>query len=134
MSMKYLLLVTAIVEAAAGVALLVFPSGCVLLLLGVPLEESAAVTLGRVAGAALLALGAANWFARFDEQSLAARGLVGAMVVYNLGAALILGTAGILSQPVGILLWPGVVLHAGMADWCVICLLRNRRPKIGGKG
>ena len=60
MPMKLLLLVTAVIEAGAGVTLLVFPSGCVLLLLGAPLEAAAAVTLGRMAGAALLALGVAN--------------------------------------------------------------------------
>lgn len=127
--MKLLLLVTAVLEAGVGAALLGFPAGCVQMLLGAPLGESAAVTLGRVAGTALLALGVANWFARYDEQSLATRGLVGAMVIYNLGATLILGAAGILSQSAGILLWPGVMLHAVMAAWCIGCLLKSR-PRI----
>ena len=78
-----------------------------------------------MAGAALLALGVANWFARYDERSYAAKGLVAAMVVYNLGAVVILGTAGILSPPVGIALWPGVVLHALMTSWCVVCLAQK---------
>jgi hypothetical protein len=125
MPTKLLLIVTALLEAGVGVALLAFPSATVLLLLAAPLEASAAVTLGRVAGAALLALGVANWLAQFDERSDAARGLVVAMVVYNLGAVAILGTAGILSQPVGIALWPGVAVHAAMAVWCVLCLLRT---------
>ena len=127
--MKLLLLITAALEAGAGVALLVFPSATVVLLLAGPLETSAAMTLGRVAGVALLALGVANWFAQYDVQSDAAKGLVGAMVVYNLGAVAILGTAGILSQPVGIALWPGVVVHAAMAVWCVMCLLRSPGAK-----
>ena len=41
------------------------------------------------------------------------------MVLYNLGAVVILGAAGIRSQPVGIALWPAVVLHAAMTVWCV---------------
>ena len=48
------------------------------------------------------------------------------MVLYNLGAVVILGAAGIGSQPVGIALWPAVILHAVMAVWCVTCL--RHRP------
>lgn len=124
--MKHLLIVTAVLEAGAGVALACCPSAAVVLLLGAPLETSAAVTLGRVAGAALLALGVASWLARCDSRSRAARGVVGAMVLYNLGAVVILGAAGIRSQPVGVALWPAVVLHAGMTVWCVTSLLKER--------
>jgi hypothetical protein len=76
-----------------------------------------------VAGTALFALGVACWLAQYDAQSCAARGLVSAMVLYNLGAVVILGAAGIRSQPVGVALWPAVVLHAVMTVWCVMCLL-----------
>jgi hypothetical protein len=47
------------------------------------------------------------------------------MVLYNLGAVVILGAAGIRSQPVGIALWPAIVLHAVMTIWCVTSLLRK---------
>jgi hypothetical protein len=123
--MKRLLIVTAVIEAGAGVALLCFPSATVNLLLGSGLDTSPAVTLGRVAGAALLALGIACWFAQYDAQGCAARGLVSAMVLYNLGAVVILGTAGVRSQPVGVALWPAVVLHAVMAVWCITSLLKK---------
>jgi hypothetical protein len=123
--MSRLLKLTALIEAATGFGLIVIPSVVVRLLLGSPLDTSAAVTLGRVAGAALLALGVACWLAQYDAQSCAARGLVSAMVLYNLGAVVILGATGIRSQPVGIALWPAVVLHAAMTIWCVTCLLRK---------
>jgi hypothetical protein len=123
--MSRLLKLTALIEAATGFGLIVIPSVVVRLLLGSPLDTSAAVTLGRVAGAALLALGVACWLAQYDAQSCAARGLVSAMVLYNLGAVVILGAAGIRSQPVGIALWPAVVLHAVMTIWCVMSLLRK---------
>jgi hypothetical protein len=123
--MKRLLIVTAVIEAGAGVALLCFPSATVNLLLGSGLDTSPAVTLGRVAGAALLALGIACWFAQYDAQCCAAQGLVSAMVLYNLGAVVILGTAGVRSQPVGVALWPAVVLHAVMAVWCITSLLKK---------
>jgi hypothetical protein len=120
--MKTLLIVTAMVELGAGFALLSCPSAVAALLLGAPLEAPAALTVARVGGAALVALGVACWLARGDTQSRAARGLVSAMLLYNLGAVLILGVAGIWSQPVGVALWPAVMLHAAMAIWCTVCL------------
>jgi hypothetical protein len=123
--MKKLYIVTAVIEMGAGVALLCCPSATVALLLGSGLDTFAAVTLGRVAGAALFALGVACWLARHDGQSRAERGLVGAMVLYNLGAVVILGAAGIGLQPIGIALWPAVVLHAVMAVWCIARLLKK---------
>jgi len=126
--MKILLATTAGIEEAAGLALGCCPSFVVALLLGSPLAASAAVALGRLTGAALLALGVACWLARGDEPSSAARGLVGAMLVYNLGAVVILGTAGLGSKPVGVALWPAVILHAAMAAWCLRSRLRNPAP------
>ena len=120
--MNRLLKLTAIIEMATGLGLLVVPSLVVRLLLGSPLDAPAALAVARVAGAGLLALGIACWLASHDTQSCAARGVVSAMVVYNFGAVLILGAAGIGSQPVGIALWPAVILHAAMAVWCVACL------------
>ena len=123
--MKKLLIATSVIELGAGVALLSFPSAVVTLLLGSPLDAPAAVTLGRVAGAALFALGIACWLARYDAQSCAARGLVSAMGFYNIGAVIILGAAGIVSQPVGVALWPAVMLHAAMTLWCITVLRRK---------
>jgi hypothetical protein len=93
--MSRLLKLTAILETATGLALIVVPSVVVWLLLGSPLDTSAAVMLGRVAGAALLALGVACWLARDDTQSRAARGLVAAMLLYNVATVAVLGFAGI---------------------------------------
>jgi len=114
---------TAVIELGAGLALLSCPSATAVLLIGASLEIHAALTVARVAGAALLALGIACWLARGDAYSRAARGLLAAMVLYNFGVAIILGAAGIRSQPVGIALWPAVVLHAGMTVWCIASLL-----------
>jgi len=122
--MKPLLKLTGIIETATGLGLMAVPSVVVRLLLGSPLDTSAAVMLGRVAGAALLALGVACWLARDDTQSRAARGLVVAMLMYNIPATAVLAFAGIgLGQ--GVMLWPAVVLHAAMAVWCIVCLRRG---------
>ena len=122
--MKRLLALTAIVEAPTGLALLVVPSLVVRLLLGAEIS-GASIPLARVAGIALLALSVACWLAKSDVASCAARGIVSAMALYNIGAVVILGAAGIWSQPTGIALWPAVILHAGMAVWCIACLQRS---------
>ena len=117
--MKALHIVTAVIEAGTGLALLGFPSAVAVLLLGTRLELPAALTVARVAGAGLLALGLACWLARGDTQSPAARGLVRAMLLYNVAAVAVLAFAGIGFGLHGVVLWPAVVLHAGMAAWCV---------------
>ena len=115
--MKFLLTLTALIEALTGLGLLIVPAIVVKLLLGAEIS-GAAIPLGRVAGAALLALGVACWRARGDTQSRAARGLIAAILLYNLGAVGVLGDAGIQSTTVGIALWPAVGLHAVLAVWC----------------
>ena len=123
---------TAVIEAGAGVALLGFPSDAAKLLLGAPLDTPDALTVARIGGMALLTLGAAFWLARGDAQSRASKGLIAAMVLYNPGAALILGAFGIGSRRVGVALWPAVVLHAAMTAWCIMSvrdLTRAEEPE-----
>jgi hypothetical protein len=86
-STRTLLIGTALVEVAAGVALLSLPSVAIWLLLGV------------------------------DQPALEALS-----VVYNVGVVLVLATAGAVAGMRGVLLWPAVVLHTGLAVWCVIPL------------
>jgi len=121
-----LLIVTAVLEAGIGLGLLAVPSVVAEVLLGATLDTPASLTVARVAGAALLALGVTCWLAQYDTQSYAARGVVSAMVLYNLGAVVILGAAGIQSQRAGIGLWLAVILHAVMTVWCVRHLLRKQ--------
>jgi hypothetical protein len=116
--MKLLLATTAVLEAGIGIGLLAAPSVVAQVLLGATLDAPASVTVARVAGAALLTIAVACWLARSDARSCAARGLVSAMVLYNLGAAIILACAGLQAQA-GIGLWPAVVLHVAMTGWCV---------------
>jgi hypothetical protein len=129
--MSRLLKLTALIEAATGLGLIAVPSGVVGLLLGSGLETSAAVTLGRVAGAALLSLGVACWLARGDTQSRAATGLVAAMLLYNVGTVAVLTFAGIGSGLDGVALWPAVILHAAMAVWCAASLRRTPQNVLG---
>jgi hypothetical protein len=126
-ALKNLLNVTALVEGATGLVLVVLPSLLVTRLLGVSLEAPAA-TLARVAGVALLALAVACGFARLEDgRSRAVRGLVGAALLYNAGVAVVLAHAGVGQALAGIALWPTVLLHAAMAVWCVVRLSSPRK-------
>src|SRR5205814_5678469 len=122
--MKRFLTLTAMIEGATGLALIAMPAIVVRLLLGAEIF-GASIPLSRVAGAALLALGVACLLARDDTQSRAARGLLVAMLIYNIAATAVLAFAGIGLGLHGVVLWPAVVLHAAMGAWCVVCLRRS---------
>jgi hypothetical protein len=105
---KTLHTVTAVLELGVGLALLCCPSATTELLVGAPLEAPVALSVARVGGAGLLALGVACWFARGDTQSRTARGLVVAMLLYDVAAVAILAFAGIGFGLHGVGLWPVV--------------------------
>jgi len=115
-SVKPLFIVTAAIESGAGLTLLVAPAVVIRLLFGSTVDVYPAIGIARVAGAALLSLGAACWWARHEERSAASRALVGAMLIYNatLVALVILGALGAL----GPLQWSAGVLHGVQAIWC----------------
>ena len=123
MPVRNLHAISALIELGAGLALVIVPSAVVKLLLGSPLDAPVAIAVGRLAGAALLALGVACWLASGETKSRAAKGLIVAMLIYNVGAAVILGAAGIRLPAPGLALWPAVILHAIMAVWCVRVLI-----------
>ena len=120
--LKRLLIATAVIELGPGVGLLCWPSAVVALLLGTPLDTVATLALGRLAGAALLTLALACWLARDHGQNPAARGVVVAMTLYNLGAVIVLGAAALQLPAHGLALRAVVALHAAMGAWCVVSL------------
>ena len=98
--MKKVLALAAVSEAATGMALLIVPSLAGQLLLGAELT-GVAVTVARVTGIALIALGVACW---------PGPPLVG-MLTYSAVVTLYLAYVGFAGGFTGILLWPAVVLH-----------------------
>jgi hypothetical protein len=120
--MKTLLIVTALLEAAAGFALATSPSLLISLLLGSPLDGRSASVVGRLAGLALLTLGLVCWLARNDQQNRVTAGPVAAMLFYNVAVATLLAGSRVGLGLSGIGLWPTVALHAGLALWCIGCL------------
>jgi hypothetical protein len=129
---KSLFVVTAVIEVGTGMALVVTPALPVSVLIGAPLDTPAGLVVGRIAGAALVALGLACWGARQDEHNRAATGIVSAMLLYNVTAVVVLAFAGLGWRLFGVGLWPTVVLHALMAVWCLVCLREslNRSKRI----
>ena len=97
---KKVLVLAAVTETATGVALLIVPSLVGQLLFGVELTGMA-VTVARMTGIALIALGVACW---------PGTPLVG-MLAYNVAVTLYLAYVGFTGGSTGILLWPAVVLH-----------------------
>jgi hypothetical protein len=120
--MKALLTIMAVLEATAGLALVVSPALPVSILLGAPLDTPVGLSVGRVAGAALVTLGIACWSVRQDGRSRSAEGVVTSMLFYNIVVIAILVYARLGLGVSGIVLWPAVVLHVVLAVWCVTCL------------
>jgi hypothetical protein len=120
--MKALLSLMGALEAATGLVLLVAPSMLVELLVGAAPGAPAGVTVSRVTAAAMLALGVACWLAREDPVGRAAKGLVAAMLLYNVAVVAILVLAWTSLWLFGIAFWPVVLAHAALAAWCVACL------------
>ena len=120
------LTVSSLVEVGAGVALLCLPSESSVLLAGEPLANEAALTIARIAGAALLTLGVACWTARNETPNSSAKGMTRAMLFYDVAAAGVLAQAGMTGAGHGVLLWPGVTLHSVMTLWGILCLRQVR--------
>src|SRR4029453_7800344 len=125
--MKLLLIIAAVIEAVAGVALLLIPTVAVSMLLGVPLDTPTGLVAARIAGAALAALAIACWQARNGERGSPVTGVIEAMSFYNFAAAMVLVYAGIRLDLRSALLWPAIVLHLGVGAWCVLTLWFIRR-------
>jgi hypothetical protein len=135
MHRTWLLIVTALIEVGTGLFLLFLPAILLALLLGVSLATPEAIFIARVAGAALLALGAACLMARSDQPGPAQTGLLTGVLIYDASAAALLAYAGLGQSMAGIALWPAVVLHTALAVWCAFCLWdkSHMNEQIGAK-
>ena len=106
-----ILVFAATLEVGTGLVLPIDPAVVVGLLLGAG-DSGEATLLGRFFGIALVALGLACWPSQQRAQSdLPA---FRAMLIYNALIALYLAYLGTFGQLWGLLLWPGVVLHAAV--------------------
>lgn len=99
-------------EAVTGLILFIAPSLAAHLLLGTDVTGSG-VIVARVAGIALIGLAIACW------PGPATLG----MLSYSLLVTLYLGWLGATGTATGVLLWPAVVLHAGLTVLLAIAFL-----------
>jgi hypothetical protein len=103
--MNKLLMLAALAEGGTGVILLAYPPIVVRLLLDAEIA-GAGVIMSRLAGIALIGLGAACWPGTDTRRAFYG------MVTYSVLAMLYLIYIGVRGEGVGLLLWPGVVVHA----------------------
>jgi hypothetical protein len=113
--MNKILMLTALAEAGTGLLLLAYPPIVVRLLFGAEIVGTGFI-MSRLAGIALIGLGTACW------PGAETRSAFYAMVTYSVLAILYLITIGVRGEGVGLLLWPGVVVHAIL----VVLLFRAR--------
>jgi hypothetical protein len=114
---KLFLIVIAATEASTGLGLLLLPSVPFDVLLGLESAKVDAIFVGRIAGAALLAIGVASWLARTDELSPSLFGLLVGILLYNTVVSILLVYAGIVLKMTGGMLWPTVAFHLILAVW-----------------
>ena len=125
---RALLITTAALELPTGLALLLMPAVVGVVLLGEELVEPASFVIARVAGTALVAIGASCWLARNGEGASRRTDLIVGLFIYNAAVTVLLGHAAVVLGMRGILLWPAVVVHTALALWCVACL-RELAPR-----
>lgn len=120
----------AVVEIGTSLVLIIDPAIVAVLLLGAEVS-GVGTLLGRCFGIALLALGLACWPSghRADSGSAAFR----AMLIYNALIALYLAYLGTVGHLRGLLLWPGVGLHAVVALLLVWMWRNDRRAQATNK-
>ena len=108
--MKRLLAIAASAEALTGLALLVLPAVVIRLLLGSG-GAGVELLLGRIVGAALIALAIACWPAQEAPRTLRQQCM--AMLAYSGSVALLFSYVGLIGLG-GPLLWPAALFHAAM--------------------
>jgi hypothetical protein len=128
--MKLLLIIATVVEAGAGLTLLLMPGVATTVLLGTPIDTPTGLVAARIAGAALCALAIACWQARNGERGSPAKGVVEAMLFYNFVAAVVLVYAGVRLELRSAFLSPTILLHLGLGVWCLSHLWFTRRKSL----
>jgi hypothetical protein len=110
MFQKYVARIAACLEIIVGVTLILIPGFACQLLFAAPLMGDG-VPITRFAGIGLLSLGIAYWSTRTASAS---HGAILGLLVFNVATAMLFAWVGTTTSLHGILLWPAVLLHAGI--------------------
>jgi hypothetical protein len=114
-----------VLELLAGLGLLLVPGIALAALLGTGTVPVEATAIARLAGVALIAIGVICHSGRHGPLSW---WVLAGMLVYNVGAAAVLAYIGAGLGLAGPLLWPAVILHAGLTLWVLISLRTVPHP------
>ena len=109
------------VEGVTGLSLLMSPSLVTRLLLGGEAPGTTQI-VGRVAGIALISLSIACWprgHSNGDSEQVA-------LLTYNALAVFVLAETGIVSDRIGLMLWPAVFVHVALAIFLAVALAGER--------
>ena len=116
------IVVAALVEVLTGLVLMTFPGVFVRFVFGAD-ATGVVITLGRMTGFGLLALGLACW--PEPGARLSAPGLRG-LVTYNVMLTALLLYLAVTRATVGLLFWPALLLHLVLSVLLVRLSLANR--------
>jgi uncharacterized membrane protein YobD (UPF0266 family) len=124
-----LLSMFAVVEGATGLVLLVIPTVLLTFLFGsTPVIPEVSV-IGRICGAALLAIAVASWGARDGIRRQGLLELLVGVTLYNCLATTAFVYSALVLKMIGILLWPALLYHAATSMWCLVVTWRASRAE-----
>ena len=127
--MKLLLIVMALLEVGAGLAMLLVPAMALSMAFHTSLDSPGGLVAARVAGGSIVSLSIACWLLR-NENGNAAINIIQAMLFYNAAAATVLIYAGLVLKLQSDLLWLAMFIHQALAIWCLIYVWLKRRRTI----
>ena len=113
-----LFLTVALIEVPTGLALLIFPALLFWILFGIQDASPEVFVVSRIAGVAIFSVGVASLLARNEGDNSSHHGLLWQVFVFNAGAGFVISWTGLMTQFVGIALWPVAAIHILIAIWC----------------
>ena len=124
--MKLLLIVMALLEIGAGLAVLIVPALAFSMAFNTSLDGPGGLVAARVAGAALVSLSIACWQLR-NQSGSAPINMIQAMLFYNAATATVLTYAGLRLKVQSDFLWLATFVHQVLAIWCLVYVWLTRR-------
>jgi len=127
MKPQTLLVFTAVLETLTGIGLLMAPVLLIRILLGAEINDPVVVTIARVGGSAIIAIGIVCWQARKDQQSISLRAMTSGLLVYNVAVFVTLAYSAVSYKTTPALI-AALFVHFALAIFCMSSLQKFRRP------
>jgi hypothetical protein len=127
MKPRTLLVCAAVIEIITGIGLLLAPVLLIQILLGAEINDPVVVTIARVGGSAIIAIGIMCWQARKDQQGTGLKALTSGLLVYNAVVFVTLAYSAY-SYKITPALIAALIVHFVLAIFCISALQKFRRP------